>query len=402
MHVGLEATTLRSQRLGGVWRYTDSLIRALGRLPSPHRYSLLFLNAFKPWARVTPPDVAAPSMRLVEVTSVSNFLFTFLAPTLAQRRGWAVESFLGAVDVFHSVNAALLPQREGRRVVTVHDLTCLKFPQFHPWLRRTLFELATNRVARLADAVIVPSSATGRDFASRFPSAAEKIRVIPLAPREHFAPLGDTDRKPAITRHGLIQQDYVLFAGNIEPRKNLLALIDAYNRLRREMRAAPCLAIAGGEGWKNRAIHQAAAASPYAADIRFLGYVPDADLPALMGGALAFVYPAIYEGFGLPPLEAMACGAPVITSNRSSLPEAVGDAALLVDPDDRAALADAMARVVEQESLREDLRERGLKQAQRFSWEQTARLTLRVYEEDQGPPVTHPGVSDGYRGGGRS
>ncbi len=381
MHIGLEATNLRSQRLGGVWRYTESLIRALGRLASPHRYSLLFLNSFKPWARVPPPRVSSPTMRLVEVTSVSNFLFTFLLPMIPLGGSrLTVESFLGPVDVFHSVNAAALPQRKGRRVVTVQDLTCLQLPQFHPWLRRALFQLGVRRAARLADAIIVPSSATKRDIVRRFRSAEEKIRVVPLAAGEHFVPLSREESMPVLSRYELPYRDYLLFVGNVEPRKNLLALIEAYSRLRAATPLAPRLAIAGGAGWKNRSIHRAAAASPAAADIRFLGYVPEAELPALMNGALALVYPSIYEGFGLPPLEAMACGTPVITSNRSSLPEVVGDAALLVDPDDRAELADAMARIVDQEPLREDLRERGLKQAQRFSWEETARLTLRVYE----------------------
>jgi glycosyltransferase involved in cell wall biosynthesis len=343
MHIGVEATNLRSQQLGGVWRYTECLIQALGRVSSAHRYSLLFFDAFKPWARVSTPSAPSPAMRLVEVTSFPNFVFTFFA--------------------------SMIPTAWGG-----------------PWIRRMLFRLSIGRVARLADAVIVPSSATARDFASRFPSATQKIRAVPLAPREQFVVLSHAERMPVIDRYGLTHRDYVLFAGNIEPRKNLLALIDAYNRMRQDMRTAPCLAIAGGAGWKNQAIHQAAAASPYAADIRFLGYVADADLPALMGGALAFVYPAIYEGFGLPPLEAMACGTPVITSNRSSLPEVVGDAALLVDPNDRAHLADAMARVVEQEPLRKDLRERGLKRAERFTWEETARLTLRVYEGSRARP----------------
>ena len=127
-------------------------------------------------------------------------------------------------------------------------------------------------------------------------------------------------------------------------------------------------------------------ASAHTADIRLLGYVPEADLAALMNGALAFVYPSLYEGFGLPPLEAMACGTPVITSNRSSLPEVVGDAALLVDPERTRDLADAMGRVVDDAPLREELRERGLKRAQEFSWERTARLTAQVYERACGSP----------------
>jgi len=386
VHVGLEATTLRSPQLGGVWRYTDSLIRALGRATAAHRYSLLFLNAFKPWARVVPPSMSSPTMRLVEARSVSNLLFTFFVPMLARTgRGVTVESFLGPVDVFHSVNAAVLPQRNGRRVVTVHDLTCLHVPQFHPWTRRTLFRLGIRRAARLADAIIVPSSATKSDLVARFPATEPKIRVIPEAHGEQFLPLSAAATTRVIGQYGLQYRDYLLFAGNVEPRKNLLAVIEAYNRLRGRVRSAPCLAIAGGEGWKNRSIHHAAAASPFAGDIRFLGRVTDAELPALMNGALAFVYPSLYEGFGLPPLEAMACGTPVITSNRSSLPEVVGAAALLVDPEDTAELTDAMARIVDEAPLREDLRERGVKQAQGFSWDETARMTVEVYES-----VLHP------------
>ena len=381
MHIGVEATTLRSQHLGGVWRYTENLITALGRLPSPHRYSLLYINAFKPWSRVQPAVVERPQFRLVEVTSVSNLLFSFLAPIVTRRRpALAVESFLGPVDVFHSVNAVLLPQRHGRQVLTVHDLTCLTLPQFHPWRRRALFRFGIRRAVRQADAIIVPSQAAKGDLVTFFPWSEGKIEVIPEAPGEQFVPLGPEQSQPVASRYGLTYGDYLLFVGNVEPRKNLIALIDAYNALRMRMPVGPDLAIAGGRGWKNGLIHRAAARSPFGRDIRFLGYVPEPDLPALMNGAIALVYPSMCEGFGLPPLEAMACGTPVISSNRSSLPEAVGDAALLVDPDDRAALTDAMAAAVSDKALRDDLRERGLQQAKRFSWDETARLTLRVYE----------------------
>ena len=381
MHIGLEATTLRAPRLGGVWRYTDSLIRALGRRDDPHRYSLLFVNALKPWAREPAPRISSRAMRLVEVTSTSNFLFTFVAPFLPPAVGrLAVESFVGRVDLFHSINAVLLAQREGRRVVTVQDLTCLRFPRFHPWSRRVLFGLTVRRAARLADAIIVPSIATERDLAARFPSAAGKTHVVPLAPSERFAPLPPEQSLPVVRRYGLAPGGYLLFVGNVEPRKNLEALVDAYGRMRTASRLAPVLAIAGGQGWKNHPIHRMATESPVAADVRFLGHVPDADLPALVNGALAFVYPSLYEGFGLPPLEAMACGTPVLTSNRSSLPEVVGDAALLVDPDDRGQLADALARIAGDAALRADLRERGMQQARRYSWDETARLTVKVYE----------------------
>lgn len=377
MHIGLEVTTLRRPLLGGVWRYTESLIRALARRATPHRYSLLFIN--KPWAQVPSPLIPSTTMRLVDVTSVSNFLFTFLVPMLPRPRP-TVESFLGPVDVFHSINAVLLPQRQGRRVVTVQDLSCLHFPQFHPRVRRMLFRLSIRRAARLADVIIVPSAATRRDLVTRFPSAEARIRVVPLAQGERFAPLRPDESVPVIGRYGLSHHGYLLFVGNIEPRKNLLALLEAYGRMRAGTRLSPRLVIVGGPGWMNRPIHKAAAASPFAADIVFPGHVPEADLPALMSGALAFVYPSLYEGFGLPLLEAMACGTPVITSNRSSLPEVAGDAALLVDPDDRSALAEAMTRITEDEALRETLRERGLRRARRYSWDETARMTVDAYE----------------------
>jgi alpha-1,3-rhamnosyl/mannosyltransferase len=247
-------------------------------------------------------------------------------------------------------------------------------------MRRTLFRIGLRRTAKFADAVIVPSSATRRDLAARFPGLAQRIRVIPLAAAPRFVPLPEAEITAAISRFGLAYHRYLLFIGNLEPRKNLLAVIEAYNRLRAHRPAGPCLVLAGGEGWMNEKIHRAAKASPFASDITVLGHVPDEALPAVMNGALGFLFPSLYEGFGLAPLEAMACGTPVITSNRSSLPEVVGQAALLVDPGDTSEIADAMARIVEDDRLREDLRERGLKQALRFSWDETARLTLHVYE----------------------
>jgi glycosyltransferase involved in cell wall biosynthesis len=199
-------------------------------------------------------------------------------------------------------------------------------------------------------------------------------------PGAGFVPLAAAEVEPVVRRYGLAFREYLLFVGNVEPRKNLVGLLRAYDSLRRGRRRGPALVIAGGAGWKNRAILDAMAASPYTADIRIVGYVPEGELAALMNGAIAFVYPSLYEGFGLPPLEAMACGTPVITSNRSSLPEVVGDAALLVDPENTSDLALAMARLVDDAPLREALRERGLVRARAFSWQRTAELTSAVYE----------------------
>jgi glycosyltransferase involved in cell wall biosynthesis len=186
-----------------------------------------------------------------------------------------------------------------------------------------------------------------------------------------------------IRRYG-IRRPYCLFVGNLEPRKNLPRLIEAFGLLRRHGLAPadlPQLVLAGTRGWLSSGIFRAAAGQGLEApDIVFTGYVPPADLPALYAGAACFVFPSLYEGFGLPVLEAMACGTPVVASTASSLPEVAGDAALLVDPHDVEGLAGALRRLWGDAELRADLRERGLQRATLYSWERTARLTLDVYE----------------------
>lgn len=240
--------------------------------------------------------------------------------------------------------------------------------------------MGIRRAVEAADAVIVPSSATKSDLVAWFKLPARKVRVVPLAAGECFLPLPSQEVIPVLRRHRLPVRGYILFAGNIEPRKNLARLVEAYNILRKETRLTPLLVLVGGGGWKNQPIHRAIRASPFATDIKLLGYVSDEEISALMNGAALFSYPSIYEGFGIPPLEAMACGTPVVASNASSLSEVVGDAALLVDPSDVTGLAAAMVRILQDQTLREDLRERGFKQARQFSWEETARLTVQVYE----------------------
>lgn len=249
------------------------------------------------------------------------------------------------------------------QVTVVHDLLPLLFPAEYP-RQQYYFRFLVPRVLQASCLVIADSESTRRGIIQRFELQPEKVRVVyPGYDPDTYSPNGfdQSSRR--------YEDPYCLYA-----------LIEAYNLLRKKTSLTPLLVLVGGEGWKNRAIHRAAARSPFAADIKLLGHVPDEEIPALMNGAVVFVYPSVYEGFGMPPLEAMTCGTPVITSNVSSLPEVVGDAALLVDPADVTGLAAAMARMLEDQSLREDLQERGLKQARRFSWDETARRTLQVYE----------------------
>ena len=288
-------------------------------------------------------------------------------------------------------------------VLTVHDLSFLRGPQWYRPDRAAYYRYAVRRSARLAARVIVDSQATAADVVELLGVPEDRIDVVPLGVGDEFrcgchaqAPSlgvrGQDGPGHAQTEFGRgtqprlqtgvreryrLPERFFLFVGTLEPRKNLVRLIDAFTRI-----APGCehdLVLAGRDGWKVAPIRAAAAASPQARRIHFPGFVADEDLPAVLSAAHALVWPSLYEGFGLPPLEAMACGTPVVTSNTSSLPEVVGDAALQVDPYDVDALADAMRAVATDAALRNDLADKGAHRAAQFTWDRTAQLTLDTY-----------------------
>src|SRR5262249_42286431 len=231
---------------------------------------------------------------------------------------------------------------------------------------------------------IADSDATRRDLLRYYRVAPQKVRAVPLGVEPAFRPVElEAARALAAERYGLTSP-FLLFVGTLEPRKNLRALLEAYRRLLSSHTGegdAPTLAVAGARGWWYRDLYRLARELGLDGRVRFLGRVPDADLPPLYSAAAAFVYPSLYEGFGLPPLEALACGTPVVCSDRSSLPEVVGDAGLLVDPTQPAALAGALARILDDPALRQELRGRGLERAARYTWARTAAETVQVYEQ---------------------
>jgi glycosyltransferase involved in cell wall biosynthesis len=212
---------------------------------------------------------------------------------------------------------------------------------------------------------------------------AERIKAIPLAAPKHFAPVDDQSELQRVRHIYGIDGDYILSVGSIQPRKNLARLIKAYASLRGDHSAAklPKLVLVGKCAWLYDQTLRALEESGVKESVVLTGYVPESDLPALYTGALCFVYPSYFEGFGLPPLEAMKCGAPVIVGNRTSLPEVVGDAALAVDPFDVDAIAQAINLLISNSQLREELSVKGQKRAAAFDWQETARKTLMVYEE---------------------
>ena len=281
------------------------------------------------------------------------------------------------------VPAHVLPLIHPRRsVVTVHDLGYLAYPEAHKTGDRRYLDWSTRWNARRAKFVIADSAATQADLIRAYGVDERKIRVIHLGRDETLAPVPDAQVLAEVQARYGITAHYVLYVGTLQPRKNLARVIEAFARAA----AAPAFAgiqlvLAGKKGWLYDDLFAQVERMGLAGRVLFPGYVDDADLPALLSGALAFVFPSLYEGFGIPVLEAGACGVPVITSNTSSLPEVAGDAALLVDPHDVDAIAEAMTRLVTDAALRTELSRRGLANVQRFSWEKCARETLAVLLE---------------------
>lgn len=261
-------------------------------------------------------------------------------------------------------------------VLTVHDLTFLRDPSWYNPERAAYYRIATRRSVKTARRIIAVSQATANDLMAMLEVPAERIDVVHNGVDPRFRPASEAVQSAARAKY-VLAEPYVLYVGTIEPRKNLPRLIDAWSSAAGS--GGPLLAIAGRLGWKTEAVQQAVARSPHGNRVRFLGHVPPEDLPALMSAAEVFAYPSLYEGFGIPVAEAMACGTPVLTSNTSSLPEVAGDAAILVDPEDTIAIAAGLEKLLSSESLRSDLRDRGLRRAIRLSWDLAARKTLETY-----------------------
>lgn len=282
----------------------------------------------------------------------------------------------GRPTVYHATEH-LLPRVDAPTVLTVHDLIFERYPAHHTRRNVTFLRAAMPRFVRAADAIIAVSEHTRRDLVDLYGTPPAKITVVHegIDPAFRPAPPVETARVRAAYSPGA---PYLLMVGTLEPRKNHAAALRALARLAQE--GFPHrLVIAGGRGWLFEPVRDLVARLDLAGRVRFAGYVPDADLPALYTGADCVLLPSLYEGFGFPVLEAMACGAPVVCSNVSSLPEVAGGAALLVAPEDDAALADAVRLVLTQPALAESMRERGRIQAARFRWERCAAETLAVY-----------------------
>ena len=325
-------------------------------------------------------------------------------PTRAMYKIWstlgmpAVDSLLGGVDVYHATNYFLPPTKRAKRVLTIHDITFKKHPELCSPKIVGPFSSKVESFAREADAVIADSESTRRDIIELLGTKPERVHAVHLAVDDSIVPVPKLEARQRVAAKYNIHHSDVLFVSTIEPRKNVHGIIEAFRKIRDEVPHR--LVLAGAKGWlesdfeiefdKEEWIDRVDAAVVESMQDRKkievpkgrviqTGFVPQFDLPALYSAADAIIFPSFYEGFGLPVLEAMACGCPVITANNSSLPEVGGDAAEYCDANDVDSIANAMRRVLSDESLREQMRQRGFAQAAKFSWKKAAEETAAVY-----------------------
>jgi glycosyltransferase involved in cell wall biosynthesis len=363
IHIAIDASRATARERTGTERYSFQVIAALARIDRFNRYTLC-TNGL--------PESLPPLGPNFDLRSVR-------APRLWTHLRLGPQTLLAQSDVLF-VPAHVIPLLSARRnVVTIHDLGYLAFPEAHTRQRRIELDLTTRWSVQRATQVIAISQATKDALIEHYHADPARVTVIYHGVSPLFRPV-DSVAIAELQAHYGLHKPYFLYVGTIQPRKNLQRLIAAFRMLAGQVADIELL-IVGKRGWLTEQIEAEARSAGLAERVRFLGFVPDGDLPALLSGATAFVFPSLYEGFGLPVLEAMACGTPVLTANTSALPEVAGDAALLVDPSSSEAIASGLQRLAEDADLRAALRARSLARAAQFTWERCARETLAVLQD---------------------
>jgi glycosyltransferase involved in cell wall biosynthesis len=366
MRVAIDARKLHDY---GIGTYVRNLVGELAKLDGPHDYSLICRQDDANYVRSLGPRFQP----IVERAGNYSLLEQLSVP-------FALKS--ANIDLFHAPHYVMSPLTRCPTVVTIHDCIHLRFPQYLPNRRAHLYaRVMMTMAAKRAKKILTVSHASKEDIQRYLKVPASKIEVVYNALDERFAAAPPEDKVARVRERYQLRSPFMLYAGNIKPHKNVDRLIEAFAILRRQRSDDLKLLIIGDELSKYPNLRRLVHRHQLHQHVRFLGFVSDALLGVLYRIATAFVFPSLYEGFGLPPLEAMASGTPVITSNVSSLPEVVGDAALLIDPMDSGALADAMRRVLEDPALRADLIRRGCDRVKSFSWARSVARTLEVYEE---------------------
>jgi glycosyltransferase involved in cell wall biosynthesis len=373
MHIAINAHLLahtRSFRRAGVSNYVEALLTHLAQIDQRNCYTVYTTRGLDARSLPLPPNFHVRPSRLPTINPRVRIPWEqVLAPALLK---------LGRADVYHGVLNVVPLLCPVPSVVTIHDLSPFLFTQTFRRVNRAYTQWAIKVASRRATRILAVSEFTKREIVRWLHVPPERVVVTYDAAEPRFRP-PDPAELAAFRRRAGLPDRFILFVSTLEPRKNVPTLLEAYARIVGSTDAP--LMIGGGKGWLYDPIFAKAEALGLSDRVRFVGFIENDDLPLWYAAATVFTLPSLYEGFGMGLLEAMSCGTPVVTTTSSSLPEVVGDAGIQVSPTDADALADALLRVLNDAELRHEMRERGLRQAQRFSWRETAERTLAAYRE---------------------
>jgi len=367
MRIGIDAHMAEREGTGNC-TYTQQLLKNLAEIDQRNEYVLYvtdrtqaFYSFFKNRRNFT----------IKELTLKSTWFRTIFS--------LAKETYADAIDVLH-VTYFAPPWHQGKLVVTIHDLAIYHYPIHFGFLEKTRFKIWVPYSARRAAKVITVSKFTKNDLAQTYCLPASNIEAVYNGVGENFRPVSQSSQREIILKKYKISNPFIFALGRLNSRKNLNALILAFHHLSSSTPIPHSLIIAGKNDYRSSEIGSFIQNLNLERKVKMVGYVPDEELPAFFSSAVCFVFPSVFEGFGLPVVEAMACGCPVISSNTSAIPEVIGDAGILINPYDTGEISQAIFKMISDDRLRSKLREKGLKRAKLFSWKETARRTLSVYE----------------------
>ncbi len=373
----VDATPIRDKP-SGIGIYTINLIQALSSLQKQENLAIeiYYQPSFKKWLKgdFSLPEILTeflPCQTLPLPVTLTNFLGKY-APFLLNNY---FDQYLDNPNIIHGTDHFVYPYKKALKIMTIHDLSFIKYPEYAPKIVKNNYKNRIENCLKWTDLIITFSESTKQDINQIFNFPETKIFITPQASRYENLKIN-----LSTTTNYNLNHPYLLFVSTFEPRKNIINIIKAFNHLKQTKKIDHNLILIGQKGWQYQPIFEAINNSQFRDNIYHLGYLSDQEVALFYQNAEVFIYPSYYEGFGLPVLEAMSLGAPVITSNISSLPEVAGDAAILINPHNYQELADAILQVIKNSELRNNLIEKGKNRAKLFSWENTAKHTINTYK----------------------
>ncbi len=376
MNIAFDAHPLISEKMSGIGYCEAGQISHIMDMHPENNYQLQFFS-------LRNHDIKLKRLENYNCEKNYAVFSNFLYRAMTNFIPLPYSSFFGkSAELTHFFNYIVPTGVKGKAVVTVHDMVIKAYPETVRFRTRKMLETGLEKSMKRADIIVTDSVFSQKEIGKYYPQFTEKIRVVPCGvDNKKFFPEKNTEKIKAVKKKYKISKDYFLYLGTVEPRKNLERLIEAYSIFCKSCNTPPRLVMAGGNGWLNTSIYEKSETLGIKENIIFTDYIASEDLCPLMCGATAFLFPSIYEGFGMPPLEAMACGVPVLVSSEASLPEVVGDCAVITNAFSVQSIADGIGKLYSDEKLRNELSEKGFNRSRQFSWKNSAEILYNIYCE---------------------